>query len=85
MTEALAYYREESLGLADRFYEELTRLLRDVCEAPQRFRVFASPVRRHFGVTFPYALLYVDRSDHVLILAVSHFKRRPGYWRNRLS
>ncbi len=52
MAEALAYYREESPGLADRFYEEITRLLRDVCEAPQRFRVFASPVRRHFGVTF---------------------------------
>lgn len=85
LAEALAYYRDESPALADRFYAEIEGLLHDVCATPQRFRVIASPVRRHFGGTFPYALLYVDRADHVLVLAVSHFKRRPGYWRERLA
>jgi toxin ParE1/3/4 len=41
-------------------------------------------MRRHFSETFPYAVLYVDKTDHVLVLAVAHFKRRPGYWRERL-
>jgi len=85
LAEALAYYRDESPALADRFYDEIEGLLHDVCAAPRRFRVIAAPVRRHFGSTFPYALLYVERADHVLVLAVSHFKRRPGYWRERLS
>ena len=41
-------------------------------------------MRRHFSETFPYAVLYVEKPDHVLILAIAHFKRRPGYWRERL-
>ena len=85
LADALAYYRDESPALADRFHDEFEGLLRDVCMAPTRFRVIAAPVRRHFGGMFPYALLYVDRPDHVLVLAVSHFKRRPGYWRERLG
>lgn len=32
----------------------------------------------------PYAVIYVDEPDHVLVLAFAHFKRRPGYWIDRL-
>lgn len=85
LADALAYYGAESPALAGRFYNEIQNLLHEVCKAPECFRVVADPVRRHFGATFPYALLYVDRNDHVLVLAVAHFKRRPGYWRERLG
>lgn len=34
---------------------------------------------------FPYALLYVPLSDHVLIVAVMHCHQKPGYWRPRLE
>ena len=40
--------------------------------------------RRHFRRTFPYAVIYVDDPDLILVLAVAHFKRRPGYWIDRL-
>ncbi|MFA6286602.1 MAG: type II toxin-antitoxin system RelE/ParE family toxin [Opitutaceae bacterium] len=82
--EALAFYREESEALAGRLYDEINRLITDVCAAPRLYRVVATPVRRHFSETFPYAILYVEREDHIAILAVAHFKRRPGYWRERL-
>jgi hypothetical protein len=29
-------------------------------------------------------VIYVQEPDHVLILAFAHFKRRPGYWAERL-
>lgn len=82
--DALGFYREESEALAGRLYDEIHRLIADVCAAPRLYRVVASPVRRHFSETFPYAVLYVEKPDHVLILAIAHFKRRPGYWRERL-
>lgn len=81
---ALDFYREESDALAGRLYDEIHRLITDICATPRRFRMVAPPVRRHFSGTFPYAVLYVDKPDHVLVLAVAHFKRRPGYWRKRL-
>lgn len=83
--EALEFYREESEALAGRLYDEIHRLVSDVCAAPRLYRVVAAPVRRHFSEVFPYAVLYVEKPDLIAILAVAHFKRRPGYWRDRLN
>jgi len=33
---------------------------------------------------FPYRLVYVEEPTRVLVLAVAHNRRRPGYWRRRL-
>ncbi len=33
---------------------------------------------------FPFQLVYVIESTGVLVLAVAHGRRRPGYWRRRL-
>jgi len=34
---------------------------------------------------FPYAVVYLEQPDRVWIVAIMHLKRRPGYWRKRLS
>lgn len=85
LAEALAYYREESEILAGRLYDEINRLITEICAAPRLYRVVAHPVRRHISLTFPYAVLYVDAPDQIAILAIAHFKRRPAYWRARLQ
>jgi len=71
--------------LGIRFYDEIERLILDIRQDPDRYRFFDSPVRRHFSSVFPYAILYVDQPDRVLIMAVMHMKRQPGYWRMRLT
>ena len=83
--ETLEFYREESEDLAGRLYDESHRLTADMCAAPRLYRVVAHPIRRHFSETFPYAVLYVEKPDHIAIYAVAHFKRRPGYGRKRLN
>lgn len=40
-------------------------------------------VRRRLTPVFPYAVLYTVEDTHVLILAVMHCHRKPGYWRKR--
>ena len=32
---------------------------------------------------FPYTLLYRTEGDAILVLAVAHQSREPGYWRRR--
>lgn len=78
------YYTGINSELGGRFYDEIERLVLDIRRQPQRFRLFDSRLRRHFSGVFPYALLYLDQPDRVLIIAVMHLKRRPGYWRKRL-
>lgn len=82
---AAEYYAGIHPALGVRFFEAMDELLREIREQPTLYPVFESPVRRHFGRRFPYAVLYIDRSDAVWVVAVMHFKRRPGYWARRLS
>lgn len=83
-TEAAAYYARISPALGGRFYDEMERLIEDIRQYPDRFRLFDPPVRRHFSDVFPYAMIYLDQPDRIWIVAVMHFKRRPGYWKQRL-
>lgn len=39
--EALEFYREESEALASRLYDEIHRLIADVCAAPGLYRMVA--------------------------------------------
>jgi toxin ParE1/3/4 len=78
------YYARIDPELSKRFYDQIEGLILDIRRQPQLFRLFDPPIRRHFSKVFPYAVLYVDQPDRVLIIAVMHMKRRPGYWRNRL-
>jgi hypothetical protein len=42
----------------------------EICQNPERYRLFDPPVRRRFSAIFPYAILYLDQPDRVVILAV---------------
>lgn len=81
---AADYYERESWGLAGRFVGEMERLVSEVCDHPGLFRIFRKQTRRHFSGRFPYAVIYLDQPDRVVVLAFAHFKRRPGYWVDRL-
>ena len=56
-----------------------------ILDSPERWRIVDGDVRRCLTRGFPYALLYTVETDFVLILAVMHFSRRPGYWTNRIA
>jgi plasmid stabilization system protein ParE len=82
---AVGYYSGVSPELGMRYYREMERLFREVCAGPERFRKFDPPARRHFSRDFPYAIIFMEKPEHVWIVAVMHMKRRPGYWRERLA
>ena len=63
----------------------MERLLHEVCMEPERFRTYDPPARRHFSRDFPYAVIFLERSGVIWIVAVMHMKRHPGYWRERLN
>lgn len=62
----------------------MERLIQVVRQNPQRFHHFDPHAQRHFSSIFPYAVIYVEQTDRIWILAVMNMKRRPGYWKGRL-
>jgi plasmid stabilization system protein ParE len=83
--EGVRYYAEIDPKIGERFYGEIERLIHEACADPQRFGKFDPPVRRHFSHWFPYAVIYLEESDCLWIVAVMHMKRRPGYWKPCLA
>ena len=81
---AVEYYATISPSLGRRFFEEMERLIKKVCENPKRYFGFSPPARRALARRFPYSLVFVNLPDRIWIVAVAHSKRQPGYWRQRL-
>lgn len=77
------YYASCRPGLELRFIEAVQSALKQIEDGPDRWRMFESDVRRFLVHVFPYAVLYSIEADFVLILAVMHLRREPGYWRHR--
>lgn len=85
LAEATAWYMERSWETSRAFLLEFVRVKRLIEEAPRRWRELEDGVRRVTFRRFPYALIYIEEPDRVLVLAVMHQRRRPGYWKGRIK
>jgi len=75
--------RQKGLGL--RFVDTVEETIDRILEAPTRWRILEADVRRCLTRVFPYAVLYIVELDFILIIAIMHCHREPGYWRKRIS
>ena len=82
--EASLYYAERDPQLASRFIQSVEAAIGRILEAPERWRTIDEDVRRCLTRVFPYGILYTIETDYVLIVAVMHCSREPGYWKSRL-
>ncbi|MBI5760729.1 MAG: type II toxin-antitoxin system RelE/ParE family toxin [Planctomycetales bacterium] len=83
---AQAWYRERSADAAGRFREAVDRAVARIESDPESHPV-TSLSRRFRWVRvrrFPYILVFRSQSPQsVMVVAVAHTSRRPGYWRGR--
>jgi len=83
--DAAIYYAAVDPLLALRFVEAVEHAINLVVESPLRWLDVEDGIRRCMARVFPYAILYSIESDYVLIVAVMHCSREPGYWKQRLA
>lgn len=83
--EAARYYAGRQAGLELRFIASVEAAVRQITDAPGRWRIVEQDIRRCLTKVFPYAILYTIETDWVLIIAVMHCHREPGYWRRRVQ
>ena len=79
--QARVWYERRRAGLGFEFREEVDQAVERIAAHPNRWQVFRDRFHRVRLKRFPYMLYYhaVD-SANILILALSHRRRRPGYW-----
>jgi hypothetical protein len=83
--EAAEWYAQQSGLAAEDFKRQLRLAEENVTRRPQEWARYLHGTRYFQLDRFPYALVYIRRGERVIGIAVAHLKRRPGYWRKRLS
>lgn len=83
------FYRERDPDLGAALVAEVQARIDHALRFPEAStRVPRTPgfhVRRLLFERFEYALVFVLLEDELVIVAVHHQHRRPGYWRPRLA
>ena len=83
LDEAVAHYNAERPGLGDEFLGEILGALDRIRRYPDAWAAFGSSARRCLTRRFPYGVVYQVLAREILVVAVAHLHREPGYWRQR--
>jgi len=77
-------------GLGADLADEVDHALDLIAESPTAWPLWpgvgeAIGVHRFLLARFPFAVGYLVEANGIVILAVAHLRRRPGYWLDRLA
>lgn len=81
--ESFDWYAARSDTAAKRFAGAVKATLGLIADDPQRFVAVDSRHRECLVSRFPFRNVYRVVADRVVVVAIAHAKRRPGYWRGR--
>jgi len=81
--EAAEFYEAAEPGLGLAFAREVERTVDRICAFPEAGAPLGTVVRRAIVSNFPFLVVYRIGSWEIVIAAVAHQRRRPGYWRRR--
>jgi plasmid stabilization system protein ParE len=81
--EATRWYEAIREGLGAEFLDEFDAGIQRIAEFPHAWHPLGGSTRQHRLNRFPYGIIYQVREDEIVIFAVAHLHRQPGYWRKR--
>ena len=85
LSEGVRWYEARRAGLGGDFFDAVAAAL-VLIETSQEIGTTVSSdgnTRRALVARFPYQVVYRLRPTELIIVAIAHLKRRPGYWNNR--
>lgn len=85
MNEAARFYEGRGEGLGLDFLNEVQRTIIFILAHPRSGPVVSPNIRRRIVRRFPFGILYAIDNEKIVVVAVAHLKRRPGYWKERIG
>lgn len=82
---AVRWYEARRPGLGGEFFDAVAETLTLVEARPEMGSLSRHDpqTRRVMVPRFPYQVVYRLTPGEIVIVAVAHLKRRPGYWKSR--
>jgi len=84
LAEAIQYYEDVEPGLGQDFAVEVYSAIQRATAYPHAWAILEGDIRRSLVRRFPYGVLYAEDGDGVMVVAVMHLHRNPGYWEERM-
>lgn len=78
------YYADVQADGAERFRMAVEETAARALAFPAAGQPYRSMTRRVFVKGYPFFLVYRPETEGIVILAVVHEARRPGYWLSRI-
>lgn len=85
LVEAALWYESKEVGLGVRFRDEISHVIDRIAGDPLLWRERSGGYRRVNCPVFPYYIPFFIRGQKIIIAAIAHGHRKPGYWRSRLQ
>ncbi|MFW6012287.1 MAG: type II toxin-antitoxin system RelE/ParE family toxin [bacterium] len=82
--ESVAHYELQSPGLGLGFIEEVEHAIVRLAAFPEHGSPHLAGTRRIVLGRFPFDVVYLAEPQEIVVVAVAHHKREPGYWRGRV-
>lgn len=81
----VAYYSKERADLGARFTAAVEEATARAVAFPTTGSLSSKNTRRLFLKDFPFAVVYRPSAEGIVIFALAHHSRRPGYWQSRVK
>ena len=79
----MGFYDSRLEGLGLKFLIAVESQIERITEFPNSGYGIDQGLQKVVVFGFPFSIIYRHAEDHVLLLAVAHDYRRPGYWLGR--
>ena len=83
--EAGIFIEGDRPGYGELFWDMVDKAIDLICEKPGLFPQKHNGVRFCYLGMFRYNIVYLEREQDVVILAIAHTSRKPHYWSQRLK
>ena len=85
MIEAALYYQSQAFGLGMDYLSEVDHAVHSIETSPHTWPIIHGDLRRRLIRRFPYGVLYRIEPEEILIVAIAHLRKKPGYWKKRIG
>ncbi len=84
LTEIILSYNQKQLNLGYEFLDEVKRALLRISDFPNAWPKLSQHTRRNQVNRFPFGIIYQNRSEKILIIAIMNLHSEPNNWKKRL-
>ena len=83
LNDSIDYYEECKINLGLEFASEVYQTIQRILTFPKAWQILDSDIRRCLINRFPFGIIYYQRNNEIIILAIMQLNREPNYWKYR--